>query len=102
MGASCHPCLRINGDTILLGFTNMHERYELWVRHSQTLSLSYLRNPRIKRIKGFFVTVRAGTAYRCHEIDYLPSWRIRGDTLFLSPSIPHLVKSQPMDKKLQA
>jgi len=27
---------------------------------------------------------------------------IREDTLFLSPSIPHLVKSKPMDKKLHA
>ena len=29
-----------------------------------------------------------------------PHSRSRGDTLFLSSSIPHLVKSQPMDKKL--
>src|SRR6218665_1727497 len=35
----------------------------------------------------------------CHEIDYPPEPAYPGDTLFLSPSTPHLVKSQPMDKK---
>ena len=38
---------------------------------------------------------------QCHEIDS-PELAYPRDTLFLSPSIPHLVKSQPMDKKLQA
>jgi len=39
---------------------------------------------------------------RCHEIEYPSELEYPGDTLFLSPSIPHLVKSQPIDKKLQA
>ena len=38
----------------------------------------------------------------CHKTEYPPNKPIRGDTLFLSPSIPHLIKSQPIDKKLQA
>jgi len=35
-------------------------------------------------------------------LEYPPNYHIRGDTLFLCPSIPHLVKSQLLDKKLQA
>ena len=40
---------------------------------------------------------------RCHEIEYPPAnIGYPGDTLFLSPSIPHPVKSQPMVEKLHS
>src|SRR6218665_3524678 len=45
-----------------------------------------------------YVTSRS----RCHEIEYPLELAYPGDTPFLSPSLPHLVKSQPMNKKLQA